>query len=169
MRPLQYVLLSHARFWWKVRRRLRRYYLSFVLAKMGKDCSICDGVLITDPEFTIMGNRVTLNEGVILLTFDSESTITIGNNVTISYGVNLIAGGLDSSGGVNRREHIMAPIVIEDNVWIAAQAVILSGVTIGHGAVIAAGSVVNRDVPPNTLVAGVPARVIKTLVQRDKK
>jgi maltose O-acetyltransferase len=55
------------------------------------------------------------------------------------------------------------PITIEDNVWIGARVIVLPGVVIGEGACIAAGSVVNADVPPRTLAAGVPARVIKQL------
>jgi len=56
-----------------------------------------------------------------------------------------------------------APIVIEDDVWLAVRSTVLKGVRIGRGAVVAAGSVVVRDVPPGTLVAGVPARVVRTL------
>lgn len=56
-----------------------------------------------------------------------------------------------------------APIVIEDDAWIAVRATVLKGVRIGRGAVVAAGAVVVRDVPPHTLVAGVPARVVRTL------
>jgi acetyltransferase-like isoleucine patch superfamily enzyme len=56
-----------------------------------------------------------------------------------------------------------APVVIEDDVWIGARAIILKGVRIGRGAIVAAGSVVTRDVPPFTLVAGNPAREIRTL------
>jgi maltose O-acetyltransferase len=56
-----------------------------------------------------------------------------------------------------------APIVIEDDVWIAVRATVLKGVHIGRGAVVAAGAVVVRDVPPHTLVAGVPARVVREL------
>ena len=54
-----------------------------------------------------------------------------------------------------------APIIIKDNVWIGMSAIILKGVTVGEGAIVAAGSVVTKDVPPHTIVAGVPARVIK--------
>ncbi len=53
---------------------------------------------------------------------------------------------------------------IEDDCWIAANTVILAGVTIGKGSVIAAGSVVNKDVPPYSVVAGVPAKVIKSRI-----
>lgn len=56
-----------------------------------------------------------------------------------------------------------APVVIEDDVWIGFKSTILKGVTIGRGAVVAAGSVVTRDVPPFTLVAGNPARVVREL------
>ncbi|MBX9853873.1 MAG: hypothetical protein K2X86_19190 [Cytophagaceae bacterium] len=55
------------------------------------------------------------------------------------------------------------PLIIEDGVWVASKATILRGVKIGEGAVIAAGAVVTKDVPPYTVVAGVPAKVIKKL------
>ena len=54
------------------------------------------------------------------------------------------------------------PIIIEDRVWISNRSIVLKGVRIGHDAVVAAGSVVTRDVPPRTVVAGVPARVVRT-------
>jgi len=59
------------------------------------------------------------------------------------------------------------PVVIEDDVWIAARSIILPGVTIGKGAVIAAGAVVTKDVPPYTVVGGVPARKIKLRIEED--
>lgn len=61
------------------------------------------------------------------------------------------------------RGRTSAPIVVEDEVWVGAGAIILGGVTIGRGAVVAAGAVVTKDVPPYTLVGGVPARAIKTI------
>jgi acetyltransferase-like isoleucine patch superfamily enzyme len=54
-------------------------------------------------------------------------------------------------------------IVVEDDVWIGAGAIITDGVTIGHGAVVAAGAVVTSDVPPHTVVGGIPARVLKQI------
>ena len=57
-----------------------------------------------------------------------------------------------------------APIVIQDHVWLGMNVIVLKGVTIGEGAIVAAGSVVTKDVPPHCLVAGVPAKVVKTEV-----
>jgi acetyltransferase-like isoleucine patch superfamily enzyme len=63
-----------------------------------------------------------------------------------------------------RRAFVIAkPIAIERNVWIAAGATIIGGVTVGENSVVAAGAVVTRDVPPNTLVGGNPARVIRSI------
>lgn len=91
--------------------------------------------------------------------------IRIGRNCLIAANVSL----LDSDGhGVSLADRAKAnpvsePIVIEDNVWIGANAIVLKGVTIGRGAIVAAGSVVTRDVAPMTLVGGNPARMIKAL------
>ena len=77
---------------------------------------------------------------------------TIGKNVHIGAG-SVIAGVLEPPS--------KTPVIIEDNVMIGANAVILEGVRVGEGAVVAAGAVVTQDVAPNTVVAGMPARVIK--------
>ena len=61
-----------------------------------------------------------------------------------------------------------APIHIGKNVWIGANATVLAGVTIGDGAVVAAGAVVRKDVEPNTIVGGVPAKVIKKILTKDR-
>lgn len=63
----------------------------------------------------------------------------------------------------DRRSTYPAPIVLGRNVWVGANVTILQGVTIGDNSVVAAGAVVTKDVPPNTVVGGVPARVIKTI------
>ena len=63
---------------------------------------------------------------------------------------------------------ISAPIVIQDNVWIGKNAVIMKGVTVGKGSVVALGAVVTHNVPPYTVVAGNPAKIVKELIQGDK-
>ena len=85
--------------------------------------------------------------------------INIGNGVAISENVTFRDSDNHSIEG--SQKPISAPIIIEDYVWIGINVTILKGVKVGEGAVIAANSLVNRDVPPRTLVAGVPARVVK--------
>jgi acetyltransferase-like isoleucine patch superfamily enzyme len=106
------------------------------------------------------GAALTLGDGYInnKVTIDCNNFISIGNGVAISKGVT-IRDSDDQS--INGNEDISAPIVIEDRVWIGLNSTILKGVRIGSGSVVAAGAVVTKDVPKNTLVGGVPAKVIK--------
>lgn len=88
--------------------------------------------------------------------------ITIEDNVLIAPKVNLLSEGhpLEPE---NRHVLIPKPIYIKKNAWIGAGATILQGVSIGKNAVVASGAVVSKDVPDNTVVGGIPARVIKTI------
>lgn len=104
-----------------------------------------------------IGRYVFINNGSI---FESRCKITIGNHVLIGYNLLCIDTTSHSIDGITPPK--MAPIVIEDNVWIASNVTILAGVTIGKNAVIAAGSVVNKDIPANSLYGGVPAKCIKS-------
>jgi acetyltransferase-like isoleucine patch superfamily enzyme len=105
-----------------------------------------------------VGDRVFLNEGVFV---SCVHEITIGDDVAIANDAYLTDS---DSHGVEGREVREAPIRIGNGVWIGARAIILPGVTIGNRALVAAGSVVTRDVPHDTLVGGNPARVIRELV-----
>jgi len=87
---------------------------------------------------------------------DGRGGLSIGNNVNISSYTILETGSHDLS----TFEAKFEPIVIGDHVWIGTRAMLLQGVEIGEGAVVGAGSVVTKDVPPYTVVAGVPARKI---------
>jgi acetyltransferase-like isoleucine patch superfamily enzyme len=125
-----------------------------------------ESVVIYPPFFTEYGLNTSFGENVFVnqgCTFMDKGGIQIGNGVMIAPKVSLITGGHPLP-RTERREYLsFAPIVIEDDVWIGTAAVVTQGVTIGTGAVVAAGAVVTRDVPANTVVAGVPARVIKTV------
>lgn len=90
----------------------------------------------------------------------THERIEIGNCVVINDGVRLITGSHDIHSPTY--DHVFSPIIIEDHAWIATDAMILKGVRIGRGAVVAAGAVVTRDVPPFTVVGGNPAREIGT-------
>ncbi|THC40186.1 sugar O-acetyltransferase [Streptomyces sp. A1499] len=123
-------------------------------------------VTVYPPFFTEHGLNTTFGENVFVnqgCTFMDRGGIRIGNGVMIAPKVSLITGGHPLP-LAERREYLsFAPIIIEDDVWIGTAAVITQGVTIGAGSVVAAGAVVTRDVPAGTVVAGVPARVIKTI------
>ena len=157
----------------------------------GKDTIIEDGAEINclAKQGIQLGNRVTIGKYAIIrpsnmyggdigdgLKMGDHSNIgpysyigcsghiTIGNNVMMGPRVSLFAENhVFDNPKVPMQEQgvIKQAIVIEDDCWIAANSVILAGVTIGKGSVVAAGAVVNKDVPPYSVVAGVPAVVIK--------
>ena len=92
--------------------------------------------------------------------------VCIGNHVNLAQGITVTALNhifKDSSRRIDEQGVSTKPVVIGDDVWIGANAVILPGVTIGSHCVVAAGAVVTKDVPPHSLVAGVPARIIKQI------
>ena len=119
---------------------------------------------VANPRNVRIGKDCGVNEGVFILGHES---IDIGDNVVLSAGCMLIDSGLALEDFATRESppHVSRPIVIEDGAWIGAGAIILPGVRIGRKAVVGAGSVVTRDVPPGTVVAGNPARVIRELGQ----
>ena len=101
-----------------------------------------------------------LNDGCWIMT---RSRIEIGKSCAIAWGVTI----LDDDGHGFGPPPYARPIVIEDRTWVGCNAHILKGVTIGEGSVVAAGAVVTRSCPPRSLVAGVPARVVRTGGQLD--
>ena len=131
------------------------------------------------------GNDSTIGAGALLVSADSS--IEIGNNVVISFNVtfyNTNAHSLDinerkqdvkntleylkgkrSDRGINWDKIVSKDIIVEDDVWIGFGTTILKGVTIGKGSIVGAQSVVTHDVPPYSVVAGNPAKVVKSLKQ----
>jgi acetyltransferase-like isoleucine patch superfamily enzyme len=106
----------------------------------------------------IVGRNARLN-GVHI---DARELVKIGENVRIApYTIILDSDFHDTKDHFS--DGASSPVIIENDVWIATRATILKGVTIGHGSVIAAGSVVTKSVPPKSVVGGVPARVIKKI------
>ena len=92
--------------------------------------------------------------------------VTIGNHVNLAQGITVTAlnhNFSDAEKRIDEQGVNTTPVVIEDDIWIGANAVILPGVTIGSHSVVAAGSVVTKDVPPHSLVAGVPAKIIRQI------
>jgi acetyltransferase-like isoleucine patch superfamily enzyme len=109
--------------------------------------------------FTQIGKNVFINHACSFLDMGG---ITIEDEVLIGPRVNLITENhpLDP---VNRRALICKPIIIKCNAWLGAAVTILPGVTIGENAIVAAGALVSKDVPANTIVGGVPAKHIKNI------
>ena len=94
--------------------------------------------------------------------FQDQGGITIDEGALIGHNVVLATLNHDLN-PANRASMTYAPIYIGKNVWIGANATVLAGITIGDGAIVAAGAVVTKDVEPNTIVGGVPAKVIKKI------
>ncbi|MGR6981617.1 DapH/DapD/GlmU-related protein [Testudinibacter sp. P27/CKL/0425] len=106
-----------------------------------------------------IGKNVFINSGVM---FTDLGGITLEDNVLIGPSANIISVNHPLE-PAKRRGIILSPVHIGKNAWIGANATILPGVTVGENAVIAAGAVVTKDVPPNTVVASVPAKVIESI------
>ena len=114
--------------------------------KIGKKVHIGPLVTIDDvyPNFVIIEDGVSLAGQIYILT----------HNKPLEYHKNL-------------SEAFLAPVIIKKNAWIAIGVIILPGVTVGEGAIVASGSVVTKDVPSNTMVGGVPAKVLREFEMKD--
>lgn len=123
--------------------------------KIGRDSHIYMGAEIRSPYRIQIGTGCSIGHQAIL---DGRGRLTIGNNVNFSTGVWIWTAQHD----VNNLHFgsYSAPVRIEDYVWLSCRSVILPGVTVGEGAVVASGAVVTKDVDPYTIVGGVPAKKI---------
>ncbi|WP_228469334.1 sugar O-acetyltransferase [Paenibacillus sp. JNUCC31] len=106
-----------------------------------------------------VGKHVFINQGC---TFMDRGGITIEDHVLIAPKVNLVTINHPVAPS-QRRSTVSTPIVIKKGAWIGIAATIMPGVTVGENSIISAGAVVTKDVPANTIVAGIPAKVIKTI------
>jgi len=131
---------------------------------IGKD--VDESFLLIPPFYTAGGEEIRVGRNVFVnqnCTFYDLGGLDIGDDVMIGPNVSIITTGHPLEPSQRRAVTIGKRIVIGRNVWIAAGATIIGGVTVGENAVVAAGSVVTKDVPPNTLVGGNPARVIRAI------
>ena len=120
---------------------------------------------IFPPFHTDCGKNITVGKNVFInacCKFQDQGGITIGNGVLIGHNVTLAT--LNHDENPNKRQNIYPKsIKIGDNVWIGSNATTLGGVSVGNGAIIGANAVVTHDVPSNTIVAGIPARVLRKI------
>lgn len=126
-----------------------------------------DGSLIMPPFHCEFGKTISIGKKTFInmcVTMLDNAPINIGNNILIGPNVQFYTPTHPLDHRFRRNwEATFASITIEDDVWIGGNAVICQGVTVGAGSVIAAGSVVTKNVPRGTLVGGIPAKVIKSL------
>ena len=125
-----------------------------------------DSFMLIPPFYTTGGPDIRVGRNVFVnqnCTFYDLGGLDIADDVMIGPNVSLITSGHPIEPSRRRDGVIAKPIVIERNVWIASGATVIGGVTVGENSVVAAGSVVTRDVPPNSLVGGNPARVIRSI------
>jgi acetyltransferase-like isoleucine patch superfamily enzyme len=137
-------------------RRLRRAYLRHYLGALGAGASMQMGCRLLNGRKIFLGERTVVNFGCLLdgrvYTIRTGSDVSVGPEAAIlTLGHDPHSSDFGDKGG---------DVIIGNNVWIAFRAVILPGVEIGEGAVVAAGAVVTRNVAPFTIVAGIPAKVV---------
>lgn len=137
-------------------RHLRKWFYQLLGAKIGEKTYPCRRVEILLPKGLELGNRVAVGWHV---EFDARGGIIVGHDTNISSHVKLITGSHDISNNEFKADFL--PIHIGHHVWIGTGAIILQGVKIGDGSVIAAGAVVTHDIPPYEVWGGVPARFLK--------
>lgn len=144
-------------------RKYRNKILSYCIGKVSLTAEIK-----TDVHFT--GNRITIEDNVFINKFCrifshdcNGGEVYLGRNVVLAMGVTLTTHTHDIGNGLRRapRETKLYPIRIEEGCWLGANVTVLPGVTIGHGTIIGAGSVVIKNCEANSLYAGNPAKLIK--------
>lgn len=152
--------LSHGSSVGREMQKRNEFYMR-TLSKCGEGLCVFPGSIIYFPRNVELRNDIFINRNVYIV---APAPVVIGSNVLIGPSVIINSGShqySDASRLVRRQGHKELPILIEDDVWIGANAVILPGVTLRHGAVVAAGAVVTRSVDAFDVVAGIPARVVR--------
>lgn len=138
---------------------IRSIYLGLRLQELGNDCYLDKWSRLYHKKELSIGNRVELNTVEI----NAKAGVRIGNDCLIASGTKIWSVNhrfCDPLIPISQQGYEHGRVIIGDDVWICSNAIILPGVTIGQGAIIAAGAVVTKNVAPFTVVGGVPARPI---------
>jgi len=137
-----------------------RYVVSKPFSKHLGRVRIYEGVTLWYPYRIVIGNNVSLNEWVYI---DGYGGVTIGDGVRVAHRVSILSSDHryhDKSTFIYKQGMTCSKTIIDDDVWIGCSAIVLPGIHISKGAIVAAGAVVTKDVAPYTVVAGIPARPI---------
>ena len=131
------------------------------LAELGSGTVIRPSASLTNPENIFLGENVHINRNVYVWA-GKNSKITIGDNFVCGPGVFITSDnhGIKKNRLIREQEGVEKDVTIGSDVWVGAYGIVLPGVNIGDGAVVAAGSVVTKDVAPYTIVGGIPAKEI---------
>lgn len=130
-----------------------------------------EGFGLFPPVYTDFGRNITVGKRVFInagCCFQDQGGIEIGDDCLIGHEV-VFATLNHVPDPARRADMVAAPIKLGKGVWIGAHATLLAGVTVGDNAIVAAGAVVTKDVPPNTVVGGVPAKIIKTIEPKETR
>lgn len=148
---------------------IRSIAFRLLLKKMGSRVFIDSKVYFRYPNRVKIGSDVSINRSCEFYPsyYNKDATIELGNNIRLGPSIKFLAAGHNHT-KINLPD-VSAKIIVEDHVWIGANCIILKGVTIGEGAIIAAGSVVNKSVDPYKIIGGVPAREIKDRIIQSNK
>jgi len=130
--------------------------------KRGKGSSVSSSARFSNPQNIIIGSNTNINRNCLFWS-GRNAKIIIGNNCLTGPGVTIIVRQYEVKGRNLIRSYAQKEndIVVGDDVWLGANCIILSGVCIGKGAIVAAGAVVVKDVEPYAIVAGIPAKTLK--------
>lgn len=141
--------------------RVKSVYLRLLGARVGHRAVLYPGLWIMPVKGLTLGDDVDLARGVLIT---GQGGVSIGSRTLVGYGARLVSSNhhIPENGPVFGAGHDHVPVRIGDDVWIGAGATVLPGTTIGDHAIVAAGAVVTRDVPAGGVVAGVPARLLRT-------
>lgn len=147
----------------KVGVRLRAFSIKYIFHKVGSNVNVAKGVKFGKGSNIQIGNNSGIGE---CSTIVNMADVIIGNDVMIAPEVLFLTGGHEYHNDallLREQSRVMKPIIIGNDCWIGARAIILPGVTVSNRVIIAAGSVVTKDLPESGIYGGNPARKIKDL------
>ncbi|PMW33490.1 acyltransferase [Pseudomonas sp. GW460-7] len=143
---------------------IRNFIFRLVFKTYGHETMLDYKSFVRYPWRVCLGNGVAINRGCELYPSmqTDEGVITLEDHVVLGPGVIIFSSGHDYT--ALHLPDISAPVIVRKHAWIGGKSIILPGVTIGEGAIIGAGSVVTKDIPPYTVAVGNPAKVIKARI-----